>query len=226
MNGIIGCASLLKITELDEDQQEYFDTIQKSGKSLLVIINDILDYSKIEAGKIDLEQESFDLRECLEDAFALLEQNASKKGIEIAYSISATTPRYLIGDATRIRQVLVNLVGNALKFTHKGEVVGRVKRMGFQHMDTVSDGDEAVVAANECPCDIILMDVSMPRMNGLDATREIRINNKAKSAPWILGHSAAAMDGDEELAIESGMDGYLTKPIKLEELKAALAHFK
>ena len=72
MNGIIGCASLLKITELDEDQQEYFDTIQKSGKSLLVIINDILDYSKIEAGKIDLEQESFDLRECLEDAFALL----------------------------------------------------------------------------------------------------------------------------------------------------------
>ena len=98
--------------------------------------------------------------------------------------------------------------------------------MGFQHMDTVSDGDEAVVAANECPCDIILMDVSMPRMNGLDATREIRINNKAKSAPWILGLSAAAMDGDEELAIESGMDGYLTKPIKLEELKAALAHFK
>jgi two-component system sensor histidine kinase/response regulator len=122
MNGVIGAASLLMGMDLTPQQEEFVRTIEVSGENLLTIINDILDYSKIEAGKIELEQEPFDLRECIEDAFDLFVQAAAKKRIELLFYIEPDVPAALIGDTTRLRQILVNLIGNAVKFTENGEV--------------------------------------------------------------------------------------------------------
>jgi PAS domain S-box-containing protein len=122
MNGVIGAASLLMGTDLTEQQEEFVRTIEVSGENLLTIINDILDYSKIEAGKIELERIPFNLRECIEDAFDLFVQIAAKKNIELLYYVDPDVPKTLIGDTTRLRQILVNLLGNALKFTENGEV--------------------------------------------------------------------------------------------------------
>lgn len=126
MNGIIGCASLFQQTELDEEQTELLRTIQVSGENLLIIINDILDFSKIEAGKIDLEISEFGLSECVQDANDLFVSEARRKGLELAYEIAPNIPDSLIGDGARIRQILVNLIGNAMKFTDRGEVVTKV----------------------------------------------------------------------------------------------------
>jgi len=122
MNGVIGAASLLLGTNLAPQQEEFVHTIQVSGENLLTIINDILDYSKIEAGKIELEASPFILRGCVEDAFDLFVHIAAKKNIELLYYVDPDVPRALIGDTTRLRQVLVNLLGNATKFTENGEI--------------------------------------------------------------------------------------------------------
>lgn len=122
MNGVIGAASLLMSTDLSEQQKELIRTIEVSGENLLTIINDILDYSKIEAGKIELEQAPFVLRECIEDSFDLFTEAAGRKNIELLYHVESDVPEALIGDITRLRQILVNLLGNAIKFTEEGEV--------------------------------------------------------------------------------------------------------
>lgn len=122
LNGVIGMASLLQDLDLTAEQQELARTIHSSGDSLLKIINDILDFSKVEAGKIDLEEAPFDLRVCVEDVVELLAESANKKGLELLYSIPFDQPTGLIGDVTRLRQILLNLVGNAIKFTKDGEV--------------------------------------------------------------------------------------------------------
>lgn len=122
MNGVIGCASLLGSTTLDPEQEQLVRTIQSSGESLLVLINDILDYSKIEAGKINLESSPFQLRLLIEDCIELFSKPAADKQLEINYYIEADVPLTLNGDATRIRQIINNLVGNAIKFTNQGEV--------------------------------------------------------------------------------------------------------
>jgi PAS domain S-box-containing protein len=122
MNGVIGMTALLRDTPLTPAQADYVRTIEQSGESLLTIINDILDYSKIEAGRIELEVAPFDLRQCLEDALDLFAGKAREKGLELAYTMAADVPATVAGDATRLRQVLVNLLGNAVKFTDAGEV--------------------------------------------------------------------------------------------------------
>ena len=123
MNGIIGMTSLLRETELDEQQQEFVETIRDSGDTLLTIINDILDFSKIEADRLDLENLPFDLRECVESSLDLLAARAAEKGLDLLYAIDPNTPEAIFGDVTRLRQIVVNLVSNAVKFTEKGEVV-------------------------------------------------------------------------------------------------------
>ena len=123
MNAVIGMTSLLLDTLLTAEQTEFVDTIRISGENLLAIINDILDFSKIESGRMELERRPFHLVECIEDVLDLFSSRAAGKGIELAVQIDDTTPAVVIGDQVRLRQVLVNLVGNALKFTEKGEIV-------------------------------------------------------------------------------------------------------
>jgi signal transduction histidine kinase/ActR/RegA family two-component response regulator len=122
MNGVIGTLQLLEDTELDDDQQEYVTTAHKSANALLTILNDILDLSKIEAGKLDLETIPFDLREILHDLITLHALKSEQKGIELTSKVDPRIPPALIGDPTRIRQILLNLVSNALKFTSEGSV--------------------------------------------------------------------------------------------------------
>ena len=123
MNGVIGMTGLLLDTELTSQQHEFVGTIRHSGDALLTLINDILDFSKIESGKLELDYQPFDIRDCIEETLDLLAPKAAEKNLELAYLIYKNTPSCLYGDATRVRQILVNLVGNGLKFTNSGEVI-------------------------------------------------------------------------------------------------------
>ncbi len=123
MNGIIGMTELLLETSLSKDQQEYLNLVNQSADSLLTVINDILDFSKIEAGKLELDHHDFDLRDSIGDTLHTLGFRAAEKGIELAYQVQSNVPDCLVGDLGRLRQIIVNLVGNALKFTHEGEVL-------------------------------------------------------------------------------------------------------
>ncbi len=123
MNAVIGMTELVLGTELSAEQREYLTMVLESGESLLSIINDILDFSKVEAGRLELERTVFNLRESLGDTMKSLALRAHDKGLELACDIHHDTPAFLIGDAMRLRQVVVNLVGNAVKFTEEGEVV-------------------------------------------------------------------------------------------------------
>ena len=127
VNGVLGMLELVKQTKLDARQQRYLDTARRSAETLLGIINGILDISKIEAGKIELEQAPFDLRDLVEEATETFADVAYGKGLELTCTIPASLPTALIGDAGRLRQILTNLIGNAIKFTEKGEVGIRVE---------------------------------------------------------------------------------------------------
>ena len=123
MNAVIGMTSLLLDMPLDQEQRNFVEIIRHSSDALLTIINDILDFSKIESGNLELELQEFSLVACIEEAVDLFAPQAAKKQIELAYHIAADVPAGIVGDVTRLRQILVNLVGNALKFTEKGEVL-------------------------------------------------------------------------------------------------------
>jgi signal transduction histidine kinase/CheY-like chemotaxis protein len=126
MNAVIGMTSLLMSTRLDSEQKNFVETIRLSGDALLSIINDILDYSKIESGRLELEDTEFELQECIENAVDLVAQSAHRQGLELAYSIDNGVPVHLIGDVSRLRQILLNLLSNAIKFTPEGEVIVEV----------------------------------------------------------------------------------------------------
>jgi signal transduction histidine kinase/ligand-binding sensor domain-containing protein/DNA-binding response OmpR family regulator len=129
MNGVIGMATLLSNTDLTTEQAEYTETIKHSGDALLTVINDILDFSKIESGNMELEEHDFNVRDCVESVLDLFADKASKLNIDLIYQIEPGVPEHIIADSMRLRQVLINLVGNAIKFTTEGEIFIDVDRL-------------------------------------------------------------------------------------------------
>ena len=130
MNAVIGMSGLLLDTALTDDQRDFASTIRDSGDALLTIINDVLDFSKIEAGRMDIESHPFDLRDCVESAMDLIGARAAEKHLDIAYQFEGEMPQAILGDVTRLRQVLLNLLSNSVKFTEKGEVLLSVRVEG------------------------------------------------------------------------------------------------
>ncbi|MCE3251220.1 MAG: hybrid sensor histidine kinase/response regulator [Cellvibrio sp.] len=137
MNGVIGMLEMLRDTPLDDNQKHYIDVIHRSGETLLTIINDILDYSKIEAGKMRLEETTFELDELVESCVQLFGATANKRQIELFGGLDPDVPKWLKGDPTRLRQIIINLLGNAFKFTTEGFVSLQVKRVALLPDDKV-----------------------------------------------------------------------------------------
>jgi PAS domain S-box-containing protein len=363
LNGILGMTELALDTPLTSDQREYLSLVKSSADSLLAVINDVLDFSKIEAGKLDLYPMPFVLHECLVDTVKPLAVRAAKKGLQLNYHVAADVPDLLLGDPYRLRQVLVNLIGNAIKFTEQGRIgvsvkiadsqsqdaasapvdpqratcnlqfsvtdtgigiapdrqeavfeaftqadnsttrrfggtglglaiaarlvslmsgriwvdsavgsgstfhftaqfytlpegaplptVGRafsplpssrplhvllaednpinqrlmtkmLEKMGHQ-VTLVENGKAVVERVARDPFDLVLMDVQMPELDGLEATRQIRRREAAGGGHLpIVALTAHAMKGDRERCLESGMDGYLAKPVRWSELRAVI----
>jgi signal transduction histidine kinase/DNA-binding response OmpR family regulator len=144
MNGVIGMTSILANTDLSEMQRECVSTISSSGESLMIVINDVLDFSKIESGRMTLERRSFNIRDCVEGALDLFGAQIRIKGLEAVYLVARDVPSHLIGDPMRLRQILVNLIGNAIKFTAQGEIAINVeckgeKEKGYDLLFSVTD---------------------------------------------------------------------------------------
>ncbi|MBT9312696.1 response regulator [Leptothoe kymatousa] len=151
MNAVIGMTGILLDTTLSDEQRDFVETIRSSGDALLTIINDILDFSKIESGKLELESIPFRLRNCVEEALDLLAPKAAEKSLELAYQIEPTIPRLVVGDITRLRQILVNLLGNAIKFTDTGEVV----------IEVISEDSETSPSDNQHELHFIVRDTGI-----------------------------------------------------------------
>jgi signal transduction histidine kinase/DNA-binding response OmpR family regulator len=137
LNGVMGMTDLVLESQLTDEQRDYLDTVKMSADSLLIVINDILDFSKIEAGKIDLEIVDFNLRDCLEATLRTVALRADEKGLELLCEVAPEIPEIVKGDSTRLRQIIVNLVGNAIKFTSEGEIALRVQSQGIESHDLV-----------------------------------------------------------------------------------------
>ena len=155
MNAVIGMTGLLLDSNLNDEQRDFTQTIRKSGDALLEIINDILDFSKIEAGRLDIERVPFDVRQCVEEAVDLVAGRAAEKNLELVYAIDPDVPWGVVGDLARVRQVMVNLINNAVKFTEKGVVYLEIKRTGTVRSEGLGvrggepDGDSTAASALE-----------------------------------------------------------------------------
>jgi signal transduction histidine kinase/ligand-binding sensor domain-containing protein/CheY-like chemotaxis protein len=156
MNAVVGMSQLLATKPLDSESREYLNTITSAGEALLSLLNDVLDTARIESGKMKLVSEAFDLRECIQSAIALLESAAAAKGIELRCDIDPALPGHIQGDGMRLRQILVNLIGNAIKFTDEGYVWVRVRR--------VKENDKFRLAFSVADTGIGIPEDALPRL--------------------------------------------------------------
>jgi signal transduction histidine kinase/DNA-binding response OmpR family regulator len=161
MNAVIGMTSLLLDTSLTPEQREFTETIRSSGDALLTIINDILDFSKIEAGKMDLEKQPLSVRDCIESALDLVSPKVVNKPLDLAYLIDERVPPAIYGDVTRLRQILVNLLGNAVKFTEHGEVVVTVHCGKTRQVDDVDYEEDAQPCVEPGSADVFVLHFSV-----------------------------------------------------------------
>ncbi|MFK7757192.1 MAG: ATP-binding protein [Flavobacteriales bacterium] len=355
MNGVIGMTDVLSTTSLDQDQLHYVSTIQKSSKNLLTIINEVLDFSKAEAGKMSLEHIPVNIGETLEEILDLMGPVAENKNITLVGKIEKDTPEMVISDPTRLKQIIVNLISNAIKFTSEGQVkinirarareakdvflefkiedsgigipdeklayvfesftqtdstttrkyggtglglaiskklvdllegniwvsselgkgstftftiktaihtvdIKKIKKVvnplhdsellvGLRILlaednlinqevaslilkglggaiDIAENGKIAVNACKSIDYDIIFMDVQMPEMDGLDATKEIKSNSSTYGNPHIIAMTANAFEEDKRMCLEAGMNDFISKPIMMDKLKSAIETFR
>lgn len=355
MNGVIGMIDLLMDSDLEDDQKEYADIIRNSADALVSIINDILDFTKMESGKMELEEHPFELESCVQEVVGLFSAEASKKELELVYSIADQIPRMVYGDMGRLRQVLMNLVSNAVKFTNQGGVylvadlvsskentltleftvkdtgigisaekmdrlfkpfsqldssmtrkyggtglglaickslvqlmggeirvdsseekgasfvftiqvqkleeddrqsvteqpddvfdaeenriprilvvddhpinrklmVSMLEKVGLKP-ELAEDGSQAVNMAERGRYDMIFMDLQMPVMDGLEATRLIRKIRRSGPETVIVAMTANVMDGIQARCLEAGMNEYISKPVKIHSIKQVLSQY-
>src|SRR5262249_5187964 len=171
MNGVIGMTGLLLDTPLTPEQRRYADAVRRSGEALLAIINQILDFSKIEAGKLELEETDLDVREVVEDVAGLLAESAQNKDLELLYFVDPHVPGRLRGDHGRLRQGPLNFVGNAVKFTERGQIVIRARlaedaeRTQSAVGNTDGDGQSAGWPARQFPTSPATQDWDTPQLS-------------------------------------------------------------
>ena len=221
LNGVIGMSQLLLETALDERQQRYAETVARSGEILLSVINDVLDFSKIEAGRMELERQCFGLPELVENTADTFTYQASSRGLELVVDVSADVPERVLADHTRLRQVLCNLVGNAIKFTHHGQVVVKCALEGYR-------GDLALVRFEVSDTGIGLAPDRRHRLfspfSQLDASTTREYGGTGLGLA-ICRHLVDAMDGEIDVESEVGVGStfHFTLPLPVSEAPAPRA---
>jgi PAS domain S-box-containing protein len=220
MNRVIGMADLLMDSKLDDKQRHYAQIIQDSGTALMRIINDILDLSRLEARRITLEQTEFEYSSVVSGVVDILLPQAREKGVELNYEIDPKLSGSYLGDCGRLRQVMVNLVGNAIKFTQQVSISIRIDQVGGD-----SNGHQAVEAIKSKHYDFVFMDIQMPAMDGFEAARQIRQLDRGKCNIPIVAMTANTQESDRGACIEVGMNDFIAKPFVKQQLTEVLDRF-